>query len=49
MARIPDAFIDDLLARSDIVEVVGSPGPGEPEVRHIENAFQMPREFRLPW
>jgi len=24
MARIPDAFIDDLLARSDIVEVVGS-------------------------
>ena len=24
MARIPDAFIDDLLARSDIVEVVGA-------------------------
>ena len=24
MARIPDAFIDDLLARTDIVEVVGS-------------------------
>ena len=24
MARIPDAFIDDLLARTDIVEVIGS-------------------------
>lgn len=24
MARIPDAFIDELLARTDIVEVVGS-------------------------
>ena len=24
MARIPDAFIDDLLARTDIVEVVGA-------------------------
>ncbi|WP_146907211.1 DNA primase [Arenimonas daejeonensis] len=27
MARIPDAFIDDLLARTDIVEVVGSRMP----------------------
>ncbi len=27
MARLPDAFIDDLLARSDIVEVVGSRVP----------------------
>ena len=27
MARIPDAFIDDLLARSDIVEVVGTRVP----------------------
>jgi DNA primase len=27
MARIPDAFIDDLLARSDIVEVIGSRVP----------------------
>ncbi len=35
--------------RFDIVEVIGSPGQGKPEVRHIENAFQMPSEFRLPW
>lgn len=27
MARLPDAFIDDLLARSDIVEIVGSRVP----------------------
>src|SRR5688572_19924818 len=27
MGRIPDAFIDDLLARTDIVEVVGSRVP----------------------
>ena len=27
MARIPDAFIDDLLARSDLVEIVGSRVP----------------------
>ncbi len=27
MARIPDAFIDDLLARSDIVEVIGARVP----------------------
>ena len=27
MARIPDAFIDDLLARSDIVELVGARVP----------------------
>ena len=27
MARIPDAFIDDLLARSDIVEIVGARVP----------------------
>ena len=27
MARIPDAFIDDLLARSDLVEIIGSRVP----------------------
>ena len=27
MARIPDAFIDELLARSDIVEIVGARVP----------------------
>ena len=27
MARIPDAFIDDLLARTDIVEIIGARVP----------------------
>ena len=27
MARIPDAFIDDLIARTDIVELIGSRVP----------------------
>ena len=27
MARIPDAFIDDLLARTDIVEVISTRVP----------------------
>ena len=27
MARIPDAFIDDLLARTDLVEVIGTRVP----------------------
>ena len=33
MARIPDAFIDDLLARSDIVEVVGARVPLKRQAR----------------
>ena len=27
MARLPDAFIDDLLARTDLVEVIGARVP----------------------
>jgi len=27
MARLPDAFIDDLLARTDLVEVIGTRVP----------------------
>jgi putative endonuclease len=33
--------------RFDVVEVVGAPG-AEPEVRHIENAFQLDKRFMLP-
>ena len=35
--------------RFDVVEVVGSPGGGEPVVRHIENAFSLGPGYRLPW
>lgn len=35
--------------RFDVVEVVGQPGDPQPLVRHIENAFQLSPEIRLPW
>ena len=35
--------------RFDVVEVIGSPGPRAPTVRHIENAFPLDRRYRLPW
>ena len=35
--------------RFDVVEVVGQPGDPKPQVRHIENAFQLSSEIRLPW
>ncbi|HMP72495.1 MAG TPA: YraN family protein [Kiritimatiellia bacterium] len=34
--------------RFDVVEVIGTEGSGvEPEVRHIENAFQLPANMRV--
>lgn len=35
--------------RFDIVEVVGSEGEAEPEVRHLENAFPLDSRYRLPF
>lgn len=35
--------------RFDVVEVVGSPAGGPPLVRHIENAFQLQGNRRIPW
>lgn len=35
--------------RFDAVEIVGTPGDPDPVVRHIENAFSMGKEYRLPW
>lgn len=34
--------------RFDVIEVVGQPG-GTPEIRHIENAFQLDSAYRLWW
>ena len=39
----PDYF------RMDVVEVVGTPEQKSPIVRHIENAFQLPANKRIPW
>jgi putative endonuclease len=35
--------------RFDIVEVIGSPGNVAPEIRHIENAFQLEGGYRIWW
>jgi putative endonuclease len=39
----PDFF------RFDVVEVVGEMNAGDPEIRHIENAFSLDKKYRLPW
>ncbi len=35
--------------RFDVVEVIGSSGDRQPEVRHLENVFQLPKGMRVPW
>ena len=35
--------------RFDVVEVVGTPDGEAPIVRHIEHAFSLGPEYRLPW
>jgi len=35
--------------RFDVVEVVGKMDAGEPIIRHIPNAFSLPRWYRVPW
>jgi len=35
--------------RFDVVEVIGEPGDGKPELRHIENAFPLNSAYRLWW
>ena len=35
--------------RMDVVEVVGTPGQKDPVIRHIENAFPLSGNKRIPW
>ncbi len=35
--------------RFDVVEVIGQPGDAGPEIRHIENAFQLDPHYKLWW
>lgn len=35
--------------RFDVIEVIGSSGDRQPEVRHLENVFQLPKGMRVPW
>ena len=43
LKRKPDFF------RFDVVEVVGHPDEGKPEVTHIRSAFTMSSRYRVPW
>lgn len=35
--------------RFDVVEVVGEPGAGVPDIRLIRNAFPLDKRYRFPW
>jgi putative endonuclease len=35
--------------RFDVIEVIGEPGGEPPEIRHIENAFQLDSAYKLWW
>ena len=35
--------------RFDLIEVIGEPDGGTPEIRHIENAFQLEGGYRIWW
>ncbi len=37
------------LFRFDVIEVIGTEDAGRPEIRHIENAFNLPPGYRVPW
>jgi len=34
--------------RFDVVEIIGKPDKEKPLVRHVENAFSLPKYFRVP-
>ena len=35
--------------RFDVIEVIGNPSDQSPEIRHIENAFQLASPYKLWW
>ena len=35
--------------RFDVIEVIGESNSGNPEIRHIENAFQLDSSYKLWW
>jgi putative endonuclease len=39
----PDFF------RFDVIEVIGEKEKGDPEIRHIENAFNLDSKYRITW
>jgi len=47
-AYLRKAKYPDLFYRFDVVEVLGQPEEGEPEIRHLDNAFPFERRFVFP-
>ena len=47
-AYLRKAHYPDLFYRFDVIEVVGQPEKGKPEIRHIEDAFPFEKRFKFP-
>jgi putative endonuclease len=47
-AYLRKAGYPDMYYRFDVIEVVGQPEVGDPEVTHIENAFPFEKRFKFP-
>ncbi|MBN2302458.1 MAG: YraN family protein [Lentisphaerae bacterium] len=41
--------VPNVCFRFDVVEVIGNPDDGEPELRHIVDAFQLDKRYSLPF
>ncbi|MBU0679197.1 MAG: YraN family protein [Verrucomicrobia bacterium] len=37
------------LFRFDVIEVIGQRGDSNPEIRHIQNAFELSGKYSIPW
>ncbi len=55
MSRAAAAYVKKLgqrkppCLRFDIIEVIGEPGDEDPEIKHIENAFQADERYHMQW
>ena len=49
VAYIKKKTIKPEYIRFDVIEVIGKSGDGAPEIRHIENAFQLDSAYKLWW
>lgn len=47
-AYLRKAKFPNLFYRFDVVEVLGQPDDGQPEIRHLDNAFPFERRFMFP-
>jgi putative endonuclease len=47
-AYLRKAKYPNLFYRFDVVEVLGQPDEGEPDIRHLDDAFPFERRFKFP-